>query len=156
MRALVQRVSRASVRVDGGDEVTGAIAGGLLVLLGVTHDDDEAVAETLARKVAGLRVFEDGEGRMNRDLAATGGAVLCVSQFTLYGSVRRGRRPSFTEAAEAERAEALYERFCAAVAAAGVRCERGRFGARMAVESVNDGPVTLLIDSADLERPRRA
>ena len=154
MRALVQRVSQASVRVDG--EVTGAIEGGLLVLLGVTHGDDEAVAQGLARKVAGLRIFEDGEGRMNLDLATVGGALLCISQFTLYGSVRRGRRPSFTEAAEPERAEALYEHFCGAVEEAGVRCERGRFRAHMEVESVNDGPVTLIIDSAELERPRRA
>lgn len=154
MRALVQRVSRASVRVDG--EVTGAIKGGFLILLGVTHGDDEAVAEALARKVAGLRIFSDGEGRMNLDLAAVGGSVLCVSQFTLYGSVRRGRRPSFTEAAEPERAEALYERFCEAVEGEGVTCEGGRFGAHMEVESVNDGPVTLLIDSADLDRARRA
>ena len=154
MRALVQRVSRASVRVEGA--VTGAIDGGFLVLLGVTHGDDEAVAEALARKVAGLRVFEDGEGRMNLDLAAVDGAVLCVSQFTLYGNVRKGRRPSFTEAAEPERAEALYERFCIAIEGEGVRCARGRFGAHMEVESVNDGPVTLLIDSAELERHRRA
>ena len=122
----------------------------------MTHGDDEAVTEALARKVVGLRIFEDAEGRMNLDLAAVGGAVLCVSQFTLYGSVRRGRRPSFTEAAEPERAEALYERFCAAVEAEDVTCERGRFGAHMEVESVNDGPVTLLIDSAELDRPRRA
>jgi D-tyrosyl-tRNA(Tyr) deacylase len=154
VRALVQRVSRASVRVDG--ESVGAIDGGFLVLLGVTHGDDEDVADALARKVVGLRVFEDGAGKMNLDLAAAGGAVLCVSQFTLYGSVRKGRRPSFTEAAEPERAEALYDRFCATVEGEGVRCERGRFGAHMEVESVNDGPVTLLIDSAELERPRRA
>ncbi len=154
MRALVQRVSRSSVRVDG--ELAGAIESGFLVLLGVTHGDDEAIAYALARKVAGLRVFEDADGKMNRDLAATGGAILCVSQFTLYGSVRKGRRPSFTEAADPAWAEALYERFCAAVEGEGVRCERGRFGAHMEVESVNDGPVTLLIDSADLERPRRA
>lgn len=154
MRALVQRVSRAGVRVDG--EVTGAIDRGFLVLLGVTHGDDEAVAEALAHKVVGLRVFEDGEGRMNLDLEAVEGAVLCVSQFTLYGSVRKGRRPSFTEAAEPEPAEALYERFCAAIEGAGVPCAQGRFGAHMEVESVNDGPVTLLIDSAELERSRRA
>ena len=154
MRALVQRVSRASVRVDG--EVTGSIESGFLVLLGVTHSDDEATADALARKVVGLRVFEDGDGKMNLDLAAVGGSVLCVSQFTLYGSARKGRRPSFTEAAEPARAAALYERFCAAVEGEGLQCERGRFGAHMEVESVNDGPVTLLIDSADLERPRRA
>ena len=147
MRALVQRVSRASVRVDG--ETVGAIDGGLLILLGVTHDDGEQTADALARKALGLRIFGDGEGRMNRDLAQTGGAVLCVSQFTLYADARRGRRPSFTEAAEADLAARLWERFCAAVEGAGVRCERGRFGARMAVESVNDGPVTLLLDSAD-------
>ena len=154
MRALLQRVSRASVCVDG--EVTGAIENGFLVLLGVTHGDDEAVADALARKVTGVRVFEDEAGKMNLDLAAVDGGVLCVSQFTLYGSVRKGRRPSFTEAAEPERAEGLYERFCGAVEGEGVRCERGSFGAHMEVESVNDGPVTLLIDSADLERPRRA
>lgn len=147
MRALVQRVSRASVRVDG--ETVGAIDGGLLILLGVTHDDGEQTADALARKALGLRIFDDGEGRMNRDLAQTGGAVLCVSQFTLYADARRGRRPSFTEAAEADRAARLWERFCDAVERAGVHCERGRFGARMAVESVNDGPVTLLLDSAD-------
>ena len=154
MRALVQRVSQASVCVDG--DLVGAIDNGFLVLLGITHGDDEAVAEAIARKVVGLRVFEDGEGHMNLDLAAVGGAILCVSQFTLYGSVRRGRRPSFTEAAAPERAEALYEHFCDAVERAGVSCDRGRFGAHMEVESVNDGPVTLLIDSAELERPRRA
>ncbi len=153
MRALVQRVSRARVQV--GDDVVGAIDAGLLILLGLTHGDDEATADALARKVLGLRIFEDGEGRMSRDLAATGGAALCVSQFTLYGDVRRGRRPSFTEAAEPAVAEPLYERFCAAIEAAGVRCERGRFGAHMQVESVNDGPVTLIIDSAELQRPRR-
>ena len=147
MRALVQRVSRASVRVDG--ETVGAIDGGLLILLGVTHDDGEGTADALARKALGLRLFDDGEGRMNRDLAQAGGAVLCVSQFTLYADTRRGRRPSFTEAAEAALAERLWERFCDAIERAGVRCERGRFGAHMAVESVNDGPVTLLLDSAD-------
>ena len=154
MRALVQRVSHASVRVDG--ERVGAIERGLLVLLGVTHSDDEAVAAALARKTLDLRIFEDEAGRMNLDLATAGGAALCVSQFTLYGDARRGRRPSFTEAAEAGRAEALYERFCEAIEAAGARCERGRFGARMEVASVNDGPVTLLLDSADLARARRA
>ncbi len=154
MRALVQRVSRASVRIDG--EIAGAIEGGLLILLGVTHGDDGATAEVLARKVLGLRLFDDAEGRMNHDLVAAGGTVLCVSQFTLYGDVRRGRRPSFTTAAGPGIAKALYERFCETVEGTGVTCERGRFGARMAVESVNDGPVTLLIDSAELERPRRA
>ena len=154
MRALVQRVSRASVRVDG--ETVAAIDGGLLILLGVARDDDAATAEALARKALGLRLFDDGEGRMNLDLAQAGGAVLCVSQFTLYGDARRGRRPSFARAADAAPAERLWERFCETIERAGARCERGRFGARMAVESVNDGPVTLLLDSAVLGAPRRA
>ena len=154
MRALVQRVSRASVRVDG--ETVAAIDGGLLILLGVARDDDDGTAAALARKALCLRLFDDGEGRMNRDLARAGGAVLCVSQFTLYGNARRGRRPSFAEAADAAPAERLWERFCEEIEHAGARCERGRFGARMAVESVNDGPVTLLLDSADLGAPRRA
>lgn len=154
MRALVQRVSRASVRVDG--ETVAAIDGGLLILLGVARDDDDGTAEALARKALGLRLFDDGEGRMNLDLAQAGGAVLCVSQFTLYGDARRGRRPSFARAADAAPAERLWERFCETIERAGARCERGRFGARMAVESVNDGPVTLLLDSAALGAPRRA
>ena len=115
--------------------------------------EPNALAEPFSKTA---RVFEDEDGKMNLDLTAVGGEVLCVSQFTLYGSVRKGRRPSFTGAAEPDRAEALYERFCATVEGEGVRCARGRFGAHMAVESVNDGPVTLLIDSAELERPRRA
>lgn len=154
MRALVQRVSRASVRVDG--ETVAAIDGGLLILLGVARDDDAGTAEALARKALGLRLFDDGEGRMNLDLTQAGGAVLCVSQFTLYGDARRGRRPSFARAADAAPAERLWERFCETIERAGARCERGRFGARMAVESVNDGPVTLLLDSAALGAPRRA
>lgn len=154
MRALVQRVSRASVRVDG--ETIAAIDGGLLILLGVARDDDAGTAEALAHKALGLRLFDDGEGRMNLDLARAGGAVLCVSQFTLYGDARRGRRPSFARAADAAPAERFWERFCEAIERGGARCERGRFGARMAVESVNDGPVTLLLDSAELGAPRRA
>ena len=153
MRALVQRVSRASVRVDG--EVTGAIEGGFLILLGVTHGDDEATADALARKIVGLRVFEDGAGKMNLDLEAVGGAVLCVSQFTLYGSVRKGRRPSFTEAARAGAGGGALRALLRDGRGGGARAASGgRFGAHMEVESVNDGPVTLLIDSADLERPR--
>lgn len=153
MRAVVQRVSHARVTVDG--RVAGAIADGLLVLLGVTHDDRNETAEAFARKIVALRIFPDAEGRMNRSLAESGGAVLCVSQFTLYGDVRRGNRPSFTDAAPPLQAEALYEAFCAAIEAAGLRCERGVFGAHMEVELVNDGPVTLIVDSADLARPRR-
>ncbi len=137
MRALVQRVSRAAVRVD--DEVVGEIGAGLLVLLGVTHGDDDAVCDRLADKVAALRVFEDADGKMNEAVGDRG--VLVVSQFTLYGDTRKGNRPSFVAAAPPEVAEPLYERFRARLGAAG-----GRFGAHMDVELVNDGPVTLLLE----------
>ena len=136
MRALVQRVTRASVAIDGAE--VAAIGPGLLVLLGVTHDDDEAIADRLADKVRALRVFDDAEGRMNEPLGDR--EVLCVSQFTLYGDARKGNRPSFVAAAPADAAEPLYERFAPAWA------RRGRFGARMEVELVNDGPVTLLLE----------
>jgi D-tyrosyl-tRNA(Tyr) deacylase len=138
MRALVQRVSRASVSADG--HVTGAIGPGLLVLLGVTHADDEQAADRLAEKVLALRVFPDAQGRMNEALGER--EILCVSQFTLYGDTLRGNRPSFTAAASAEHAEPLYERFCSRAAA-----ERGVFGAHMAIELVADGPVTLLLEA---------
>ena len=138
MRALVQRVSRASVAVDG--KLVSEIGPGLLVLLGVGREDSEADADWLADKVRALRVFPDGEGRMNEPLGDR--RVLCVSQFTLYGDTRRGNRPSYVAAAEPERAEALYERFCERLGAA-----RGVFGAMMAVELVNDGPVTLMVES---------
>ncbi len=154
MRALVQRVSKASVAVDG--QPRGRIGPGLLVFLGVGHDDTLETAARCAAKVAGLRVFEDAGGKMNLSLADTGGAVLCISQFTLYGDLRRGRRPSFEAAAVPEVAKPLYEAFCAAIEAAGIRCERGVFGAHMEVELVNDGPVTIWLDSEDLDRPRRA
>ena len=137
MRALVQRVSRAAVRV-GGEEIA-AIGPGLLVLLGVTHGDDERTADRLADKVRALRVFEDAEGRMNDDLGER--ELLCVSQFTLYGDARKGNRPSFVQAAAAELAEPLYERFCDRLGA-----KRGEFGAHMEVELVNDGPVTFLLE----------
>lgn len=137
MRALVQRVARASVRADG--EITGAIGPGLLVLLGVTHADDEAICDRMADKVRALRVFPDAEGRMNEPLGER--KVLCVSQFTLYGDARKGNRPSYVAAARPEHAEPLYERFCERLGA-----ERGVFGAHMEVELVNDGPVTLLIE----------
>ncbi len=153
MRAVVQRVKRAEVRV--GDELVGAIGPGLLVLLGVSHGDDAATSKKLADKVARLRIFEDDAGKMNLAPGDVGGAVLCVSQFTLYGDVRRGRRPSFDEAARPEQALPLWEAFCEGIEQAGVRCERGRFGAEMQVSLVNDGPVTLIIDSRDLEQPRR-
>ncbi len=137
MRALVQRVSRASVTVAG--ERVAAIGPGLLVLLGVTHEDEPADADKLADKVRALRVFADADGRMNGPLGDR--EVLCVSQFTLYGDARRGNRPSYVAAARPDHAEPLYERFCDRLGAA-----RGVFGADMAVELVNDGPVTVLIE----------
>jgi D-tyrosyl-tRNA(Tyr) deacylase len=138
VRALVQRVSRASVAVEG--EEVAAIGPGLLVLLGVTHSDGERQLERLAAKVAALRIFDDADGRMNEPLGDRD--VLCVSQFTLYGDARKGNRPSFVDAARPELAEPLYERFCERLGA-----RRGVFGARMAVELVNDGPVTLLLEA---------
>ena len=145
MRAVVQRVSRAAVKVDG--ELTGEIARGLLVLLGVAQDDSEADADYLAEKVAGLRVFEDDAGKMNLNVAEVGGAVLVVSQFTLFGDVRRGKRPSFDAAARPEQAKALYEYFVERIRALGLRCETGRFQEMMEVELINCGPVTILLDS---------
>jgi D-tyrosyl-tRNA(Tyr) deacylase len=148
MRAVVQRVRRASVKIAG--EIVGEIGPGLLVLLGVAQDDSEADAAYLADKVAGLRIFEDGEGRMNRAAGEVGGAVLAVSQFTLLGDVRRGKRPSFDAAARPEQARRLYECFVEKVRAAGLPCETGRFQEMMDVELVNDGPVTILLDSSKL------
>src|SRR5688572_26057114 len=153
MRLVVQRVTSASVRVEG--EVVGAIGGGLLVLVAVREGDDGAVAGRLATKTAELRIFEDDEGRFNRSLIETHGEALVVPQFTLYGDVRRGRRPSFNDAARPEVAEPLVEAYATALETLGLRVARGRFGAHMQVESVNDGPVTILIDSADFDRPRR-
>lgn len=140
MRAVVQRVSSASVSVDG--ERVASIGAGLLVLLGVRRGDTASDADRIARKLLALRVFEDSEGRMNRSVADVGGEVLCVSQFTLYGDTRKGNRPSFVEAAPPEEALALYERVREGLGALG-----GRFGARMAVELVNDGPVTLIVET---------
>src|SRR5271166_4129199 len=145
MRAVVQRVSRASVKVNG--EYTGQIAEGLLVLLGVAQEDAESDADYLAAKIAGLRIFEDEEGKMNRSLVDVGGAVVAVSQFTLFGDVRRGKRPSFDAAARPERARELYEYFVDRVRSHGLRCETGRFQAMMDVELINSGPVTILLDS---------
>jgi len=145
MRAVVQRVSRAQVAVDG--EIVGEIGRGLLVLLGVGHADGETDADYLADKIAGLRIFEDENGKMNLDVAAIGGGILVVSQFTLYGDVRRGKRPSFDAAAAPERARHLYEYFVARIRAAGLLCQTGRFQEMMEVELVNDGPVTILLDS---------
>ncbi|MCL6450916.1 MAG: D-tyrosyl-tRNA(Tyr) deacylase [Acetobacteraceae bacterium] len=146
MRAVVQRVSRAAVRVAGRE--VAAIGPGLLVLLGVGSGDTPSDARYLADKVAHLRCFEDEAGKMNRDLGAVGGEVLAVSQFTLYGDCRRGRRPSFTQAAPAAEGERLYRRFCQELEALGCRVQRGEFQAHMEVELVNDGPVTLLLDSS--------
>jgi D-tyrosyl-tRNA(Tyr) deacylase len=144
VRAVVQRVSEASVTVD--DRVVGAIDRGLLVLLGITHHDNPDVARRLAEKVWGLRIFDDEAGVMNLPVAAVGGSVLVVSQFTLYGDTRRGRRPSYVDAAPGPIAEPLVETFVAALGGLGARVETGIFGAEMAVASVNDGPVTLLVE----------
>lgn len=145
MRAVIQRVSRASVTVEG--EVVGTIGAGLLVLLGIAEGDDEAAAEYLAAKTLGLRVFEDEAGKLNRAVTEIGGGVLVVSQFTLYGDARKGKRPSFDRAAKPDAANRLYEHFVQRLRAAGVHCETGRFQAMMDVELVNDGPVTILVDS---------
>jgi D-tyrosyl-tRNA(Tyr) deacylase len=144
MRAVCQRVSRA--RVTAGGEVAGAIGPGLCVLLGVAAGDGDAEAARLAAKVARLRIFAGAEGRFDRSLLDEGGAALVVSQFTLIADTAKGNRPSFSGAAEPERAEALYERFCEALRAEGVPVETGVFGARMEVELVNDGPVTIVLD----------
>jgi D-aminoacyl-tRNA deacylase len=145
MRVVVQRVKRAHVTVGG--EVVGRIGQGLLVLLGAGHGDGPADVDYLAEKVVNLRIFEDDAGRMNRSLLDVGGGLLVVSQFTLYGDCRRGRRPSFTEALEPAAAAGLCDRFAQQVRALGPNVETGRFGAMMDVELVNDGPVTLLLDS---------
>lgn len=145
MRAVVQRVTRASVKV--GDEITGEIGQGLLVLLGVAHEDTEADADYLAEKIAGLRIFEDDAGKMNLSVLDVRGAVLAVSQFTLFGDVRRGKRPSFDAAARPELARRLYEYFVDRVRGLGLRCQTGRFQEMMEVELINSGPVTILIDS---------
>ncbi|MGA1984670.1 MAG: D-aminoacyl-tRNA deacylase [Candidatus Sulfotelmatobacter sp.] len=145
MRAVVQRVSRAKVTVN--NLPAGEIGIGILVLLGVGHADSEADAMYLAEKIVGLRIFEDEDGKMNRSVQDVGGSVLTVSQFTLYGDVRRGKRPSFDAAAPPEHARRLYEFFVERIRAAGLRCETGRFQEMMQVELVNDGPVTILLDS---------
>ena len=147
MRAVVQRVSRASVSVEGA--VVGAIGRGLLVLVGVTHGDSEADARALADKLVGLRVFADDDDKMNRSVVDVDGSCLVVSQFTLYGSVRRGRRPSFTDAADPTLAEGLVASVVAGIAAHGVEVSEGRFGAMMQVDSLNEGPVTLIVEAVD-------
>jgi len=148
MRALVQRVSHAQVTVDS--EVVGKIDHGFLVLLGIAASDGEVEARLLVRKIAGLRVFDDAEGKMNLGIGDVGGAVLAVSQFTLYADTRKGRRPSFVKAARPEQAQPLYAHFCTLLAAEGVPVEQGVFQAHMAVELVNDGPVTIWLDTQEL------
>lgn len=145
MRAVVQRVSRARVIVEG--KVTGEIGRGLLVLLGIAREDSSAAASYLANKVANLRILEDDRGKMNRSLLETGGSALVVSQFTLYGDARGQRRPSYLRAAPPEQAKALYDEFVEALRALGVKVETGVFQAMMSVELVNEGPVTILMDS---------
>ncbi|MGX6442873.1 D-aminoacyl-tRNA deacylase [Neobacillus sp. K501] len=145
MRVVVQRSKKARVTVGG--EVTGEISSGLVLLVGVTHDDSESDAVFLADKIANLRIFEDAEGKMNLSLLDVGGEILSVSQFTLYGDCRKGRRPNFMDAARPEQANQLYESFNSLLRDKGISVETGRFGAMMDVELINDGPVTLIIDS---------
>jgi len=145
MRAVVQRVSKAKVTVDG--RVTGEIGAGLTVLVGVATDDNESDAKQLAEKIVNLRIFRDNDGLMNRSVQDEGGAVLLVSQFTLHGDARKGRRPSFIAAARGDEAKELYERVGAYIEIAGTRVAYGEFGADMSVELVNDGPVTILLDT---------
>ncbi len=144
MRAVIQRVSRASVAVDG--ETIGAIEGGLCVLVGVTHDDTEAIAVKLAEKLAKMRIFEDDEGKMNRSVADIGGGVLVISQFTLYGDARKGNRPGFTDAARPEQAAPLVDAVVERLRELGLPVGTGRFGADMKVNLLNDGPVTIVLD----------
>jgi D-tyrosyl-tRNA(Tyr) deacylase len=154
MRVVVQRVVSASVSVAG--ENVAAIGRGLLVFAGVGIEDTADSVGRMAEKVAGLRIFDDQAGRLNLTPGEAGAEVLCISQFTLFGDVRRGRRPSFARAAPGPVAQPLYDSFCEAIERAGLHCARGVFGAEMLVSLVNDGPVTLVIDSEDLEQPRRA
>jgi D-tyrosyl-tRNA(Tyr) deacylase len=145
MRAVIQRVSHASVTVNG--QVVGKVDAGLLVLLGISKSDRESDADYLIDKIVGMRIFEDEQGKMNRSVAEVAGAILMVSQFTLYGDVRRGKRPSFDEAARPEEARRLYEYAVTKIREAGLRCQTGEFQAMMKVSLVNDGPVTILLDS---------
>jgi D-aminoacyl-tRNA deacylase len=147
VRALLQRTTGATVRIDG--TVVASIGQGLVILLGVGHDDDASVADALARRIVDLRIFRDDEGRTNRSLVDVRGEALVVSQFTLFADTSRGRRPGFTGAATPERAERLYERFAAALREHDVRVGTGRFGAEMAVELVNDGPFTIWLDTTE-------
>ncbi len=145
MRAVIQRVQSASVQVDG--ELVSEIGAGLLIFLGIAHDDTETELEYIANKVANLRIFEDADGKMNCSLLDTGGSALVVSQFTLYGDCRKGRRPSFIDAARPEVANALYEQFITALQQLNIPTQGGTFQAMMDVQLINDGPVTILLDS---------
>ncbi|MBF4500117.1 D-tyrosyl-tRNA(Tyr) deacylase [Savagea sp. SN6] len=145
MKVLLQRAKRASVTING--EVTGAIDKGYVLLVGITHEDTVEDVKYVAKKIAGLRIWEDEEGKMNQDLSQVGGAVLSVSQFTLYGDVSKGRRPSFIQAARPEQAEPLWEQFNQELRALDIHVETGRFGAMMDVSLINDGPVTLMVES---------
>ena len=152
MKAVLTRVTRASVTID--EKETRSIGRGFLILLVVTHDDTEAQAVKLADKLCSLRLFEDAEGKINLGLDEVGGEIMVISQFTLYGNCRKGRRPEFLNAARPETAIPLYEKFVSLVRAKGYRVETGEFGAYMAVDSVNDGPFTLIVDTKDLEAPK--
>ena len=153
MRAVLTRVKSASVSVDG--KTIGSIGPGFLILLGITHDDTEAQAVKLADKLTGLRIFEDEDGKMNRGLETVNGEILVISQFTLYGNCRKGRRPEFLSAARPEIAIPMYEKFVEICREKGYHVETGEFGAYMEVESLNDGPFTLIVDSADLDAPKK-
>ena len=152
MRAVLTRVKHASVTIDG--KVHGQIGEGFLILLGITHEDTEAQAVKLADKLCSLRLFEDADGKINLTLDEVGGEIMIVSQFTLYGNCRKGRRPEFLNADRPETAIPLYEKFVSLVRAKGYHVETGEFGAYMAVDSVNDGPFTLIVDTKDLEAPK--
>ena len=152
MKAVLMRVQRASVTID--ERETRSIGRGFLILLAVTHNDTEAQAVKLADKLCSLRLFEDADGKINLTLDEVGGEIMIVSQFTLYGNCRKGRRPEFLNAARPETAIPLYEKFVSLVRAKGYRVETGEFGAYMAVDSVNDGPFTLIVDTKDLEAPK--
>lgn len=145
MRVILQRSKEASVTVDGS--ITGAIDSGYVLLVGITHEDTEKDADYCARKIAQMRIFEDEEGKMNRSIFEAGGAILSISQFTLYGDIRKGRRPSFVEAARPEKAEPLWHHFNEVLRNEGLKVEEGVFGAMMDVKLVNDGPVTLIVES---------
>ncbi len=153
MKAVIQRVSRGSVRVDGRQ--IGEIGAGLVILLGVATDDQPEDADYLAEKIVHLRIFEDDAGKMNRSLQEVGGAALVISQFTLCANTRKGRRPSFVTAAPPEKAVPLYEHFMEQIRARGIAVEKGEFGAMMTVEIINEGPVTIILDSRDRLLPRR-